>query len=129
MTPDPSAEIRDLARGVRAISCIFSVIVSYFNIFVAFKIGAFEMIFADMLGGKPLPIISSLVCQGRYGFMALSLALPLGAILAVCLIRSHRTALTIVGVAMAASLVQLLFTWSALTSPLMSIISGMAEQS
>lgn len=126
MTPDPSAEIRDLARGVRAISCAFAFIICYFNAFLTFKISYFGSVYADMLGGKPLPLITEVVCQGRAGFIALSLALPLGALLAVCLLRSHRAALCIVGSILVVAFIQMHFTWWALTAPMMSIISAMS---
>jgi len=50
------------------------------------------------------------ICQGKAGFIALSLALPLAALLAVCLIRSHRLALSIVGTVLVIAFIQMHFT-------------------
>lgn len=128
MTPDPSAEIRDLAIGVRAISCAFAFIICYFNAFLAFKIGTLAAVYSDMLGGKELPFLTRVVFIGQGGFMALSLAFPLGAVLAVWLISRHRTALGIVGGILIGAFLQMHFTWCALTAPLLNIFSGMTQQ-
>jgi len=81
---------------VRAISCAFAFIICYFNAFLASRSATFGSIYADMLGGSPcrsLPRSSA----GQSRLIALSLALPLAALLRRCLIRSHRLALSIVG--------------------------------
>ncbi|CAN5798674.1 hypothetical protein BH09VER1_BH09VER1_48540 [soil metagenome] len=126
MTPDSSAEIRDLSRGVRAISCAFALVICYFNAFLTFKISTIGFVFSDMLGGKPLPFITDVIFQGRIGFIALSLGLPLVALLSVIFIRPHRVALSVVGGVLLVAFIQMHFTWIALTAPLVSIISGMS---
>lgn len=129
MTPDPSAEIRDLARGVRAISCAFAFVLCYFNAALVFKASAFEQLFADMLGGKPLPLTTVFLFAWKPFFIGLALALPLCSLLVVCFVRPHRLALTIIGTVMLLAFFQMQFTWIALTAPLLSIVSGMHDVS
>lgn len=126
--PDSASELRDLSTGVRAFACIATFVICYFNAVVTFKIGPFQTIYADMLGGKPLPITTTILCQGQAFFFALALLLPIGAALAACLIRRHRPALFTMAAILVTALLQLHFTWSALAAPLMAILSGMTSQ-
>lgn len=125
MDSDSSQSINSLASGVRSVALVFILILSYFNIRLAFQIGNFHAIFEDMLGGKPLPAITELVIQSRLICILLALAIPVAAIAVVALVRSHKAALYFLSGLMVVIFIQIHLTWSGLFAPLMTIISGM----
>ena len=120
------SEIRSLASGIRAVALIFTLIVGYFNIRLAFLISHFQGIFSDMLGDKPLPGLTQLVVQGRPIFLTLALLIPILAVVAVVLIRNHKMALYSLGGLMLAAFLQLHLTWTGLFAPLMAIVRGLS---
>jgi len=117
----PSAD-----RAIRIGFCVISLIFSYFAIRFSLSIDGFGRIFADMLGGKPLPELTKFVLQTKFIWLSLSVlcaVLPFGFALFV-----RRTSIAIYGIS-AATLVQtiqMIFLWTALTTPLVSIFSGMS---
>ncbi len=112
-------------RAIRIGFCAVSLIFSYFATRLSFSIGSFGAIFADMLGGKPLPYLTQIVLESAIIWIAFSLLFA--AIPFVCALFVSRTSLAIYGIAAATTLqvVQAIFLWSALTAPLFSIMSGM----
>lgn len=126
--PDLTTEIRDLARGIRFLSCAFALILCFFNAYLAFKFDRFNMIFADMLGGKALPLPAAILSENGTFFITLALALPMGAVLSVCLLRNHCRAFVVVGGILVVAFLQMQFTWSALSSAFMKIITSTGAQ-
>lgn len=97
---------------------------------VAFIIPKFERIFSEMLGGKPLPLMTQIVIDaGRSGagllLPVVSTLVPLGVVTYLVARRGHPVAWLI---AVAAVFFQILWAGSAVVSlylPMMSIITGM----
>jgi len=127
MSSDPSREIRSLALGVRAVALIFTLILSYFNIRLAFHISGFQTIFSDMLGGKPLPLITDLIIRAKPIWICSSIVFAIAAIAAILLVRSHKHALFATAGITAAIFLQIILIWTALFAPLQSIISNMSS--
>jgi hypothetical protein len=128
MNSDIASDFRSLASGVRAIALVFTLILSYFNVRLAFQINLFGVIFSDMLGGKPLPVITDMVLQGRTILIILSLLVPICAVVVVFRLRNDKIALYCLSGLMIAAFIQIHLTWTGLFAPLMSIISGMTGQ-
>jgi hypothetical protein len=120
------SEIRSLASGIRAVALVFTLIVGYFNIRLAFLIRHFQGIFSDMLGDKPLPGLTQLIVQGRPIFLLLALLIPILAVAAVVLIRHQKIALYSLGALMLVAFLQLHLTWTGLFAPLISIVDGLS---
>ena len=120
------SEIRAIASGVRAVAAVFALIVSYLNLRVAFQIGHFQNIFSDMLGDRPLPLLTQAVIQGRALLILLALLIPIGAVVSAAVLRNHKAALYTLAGLMLAAFVQMHLTWSALYAPLMAIINGLS---
>ena len=127
MSSEPSQQIRSLALGVRAVALIFTLILSYFNVRLAFHISGFQTIFSDMLGSKPLPLITDLVIRAKPIWICSSIIFALAAIAAILLVRNHKHALFAIAGIMAAIFLQIVLTWTGLFAPLMSIISSMSS--
>ena len=112
-------------RAIRIGFCVVSLIFSYFATRLSLSIGGFGAIFADMLGGKPLPYLTQIVLQSSTIWVILSFllaAIPFAFALFV-----PRTSHAIYGIAAATTIqvIQTIFLWTALTAPLFSIVSGM----
>jgi hypothetical protein len=112
-------------RAIRIGFCVVSLIFSYFATRLSFSIGGFRAIFADMLGGKPLPYLTQLVLQSGTIWVIFSLLFAVLPFVFAFLV--PRTSYAIYGIAAITTLqvIQAVFLWTALTSPLFSIISGM----
>lgn len=119
------SELRSLASGIRAVGLVFTLILCYFNLRLAFQISHFQAIFSDMLGGKLLPGLTQIVISGRPALILLALLLPVLAVAVVVVVRSHKTALYALSGVMLWAFVQMHFTWTALFAPLMGIVNGM----
>lgn len=127
MTNSADLKIAPLAadRAIRIGFCVVSLIFSYFAIRLSLSIGGFGAIFADMLGGKPLPYLTQIVLQSSTVWAILSFvftALPF-----VFALLLTRTSHAIYGIAATTALQVMLalLLWTALSAPLFSIISGM----
>jgi hypothetical protein len=117
-------ELLRMARTLRfALVALISGI-SYPNIRLALDIPAFQRIFHDMLGGKPLPTVTTFVIQAHPILVPLSFALPCLAILTV-FFRRWKYADYLVASIIIVVFVQLFFTWHAVALPLTDIIQGM----
>lgn len=117
-------EIDSLARAMKIGFLIFTLIFSYFGIRLAFSIGKFSSIFDDMLGGKPLPFLTTLAINFASIWMIVSVILTLIAIGAVFVNPASRSAL-IISASGALLFVQSLLLWTALTLPFHEIITGL----
>lgn len=127
MSFDSPKEIRSLALGVRAVALAFTLILSYFNIRLALNISGFQAVFSDMLGGKPLPLLTELVIRAKPFWIGSSILFAVAAIIAILLIRNHKWALFAVTGIMAAIFLQIVLTWTGLFAPLMSIVTGLSS--
>ena len=125
MNADSNPEIRSLASGIRSVAMVFVLILSYFSARLAFQINYFGFIFTDMLGGKPLPNMTTFVIQNNIIFVLLSLLVPVAAIVIVLAVRNHRNALFSLSALMIIAFLQMHVVWSALFAPFYSIIAGM----
>jgi hypothetical protein len=84
ISPDDAVDVRKLAKAVRTV--VFGAVIGFslFNVGIVRSIRGFEMIFNDMLGGKPLPFLTQLVIEGRLVCLAIAGIIPalaLGALL------------------------------------------------
>ena len=125
---DPSLETEPQAiAAARAVRFGFAAVVlgmSYPNIRCALGIYRFELIFRDMLGGKPLPAVTTLVLQLQPFLLGLSILIPLAAIILVFAGGLARS-VYISGALILAVFFQLFFTWQALSAPLFDIVRAM----
>jgi hypothetical protein len=127
MNSEENLELRRLASGIRAVSLIFTLVLSYFNFRLAFQIDHYRIIFSDMLGGKPLPGLTEFVIQAKPFLILSSLALPLVALVVIYRIRNHQHALYTLAGIMGALFIQIHITWTGLFTPLLSIINSLSE--
>jgi hypothetical protein len=114
-----------LGRSVRFGFAAIVLGVSYPNIRLALGIGAFRVIFQDMLGNKPLPAITTLVLQAQPFLIGLSVVIPLVAV-ALIFVGRLTHSIYVSGVLVLAVLFQLFFTWQAISAPLFKIIQSMS---
>ncbi len=113
-------------RAIRIGFCVFSLIASFFAIRFALSISGFDTVFADMLGGRPLPAITQFVLNTKPLWVGLSVVCAILPFAAAFLIRRTSTAIYGIVAATAIQILQVCFLWTALTAPLVSIISGMS---
>ena len=84
--PEPSADqdegidIRQLANAIRLVFFVVVLGMASVTLFICQSIDRFETIYRDMLGGRPLPLLTTLVLSGRPFLLALSLTIPAAAI-------------------------------------------------
>jgi len=128
MNTDPTLEIRSLASGIRSVALIFVLIISYFNVRLAFQINYFRSIFDDMLGDQSRPALTAFVTQNNTLFVLLSLLLPIAAVVIVLVVRNHKAALFSLSGLMVLTFIQMHLMWTALFAPLMTVINGMSHQ-
>ena len=124
--PPPEADLQAIAAA-RAVRFGFAAVVlgmSYPNIRCALGIYRFELIFRDMLGGKPLPAITTFVLQAQPVLLGLSILIPLAAIILIFAGRLSRS-IYVSGGLILAVFFQLFFTWQALSEPLFEIVRAM----
>jgi hypothetical protein len=126
---DPEADAENSLRALaRAVSFGFAAVVvglSYPNIHCALRIGAVRQVFDDMLGGKPLPLITSFAFQAQPFLLAISVLVPVIAVVAVCICRTPRS-LYIFGCLILLQFIELYFMWHVVSAPLLAIVSGMS---
>jgi len=117
----PSAD-----RAIRVAFCVVSLIFSYFAVRLALSIGGFGAIFADMLGGRPLPHLTQFVLRTAPMWVGASLVFAVLPFAAAFFVR--RTSHSIYGIAAATAfqVFQALILWRALSGPLVAIIHGMS---
>lgn len=124
--PSPETDSQAIATA-RAVRFGFAAVVlgmSYPNIRCALGIYRFELIFRDMLGGKPLPVITTFVIQAQPVLLGLSILIPLAAIILIFAGRLSRS-IYVCGGLILAVFFQLFFTWQALSEPLFDIVRAM----
>jgi len=124
-SPEGGSQSVSVARAVRFGFATVVLGLSYPNIQCARRLHAFEQVFRDMLGDKPLPAVTTFILHAQPALLGLSILFP---ILAVVLVFIPRLAQSIYvsGVLILLTFFQLFFTWHAVSEPLFSIIQGMS---
>jgi hypothetical protein len=125
-TPQPDAlDVGQIARAIRFALVAIVLGLSYLSIRSSLSIGNFELIFRDMLGGKPLPGLTQFVLSARPLFVAVSILVPLVAV-ATLFLRGVIASFYIIGVLVCVTVVQCITIYHGLLAPLTQIIRGMS---
>jgi hypothetical protein len=126
MTSNSVAESNSIASGVKAVAIAFIFILGYLNVRLAFQIGTFKTIFADMLApSRPLPIVTTFIIEHQLLFIILAFLIPIFAGAIALRDKNNKRALFLIAGLMLLTFVQLHFMWSGLCAPLMSIVIGL----
>ena len=121
------AEFLSIMRALRFSQLALVLCISYVNIQLALGISGFQMVYRDMVGNRPFPPVTTFVIQTRFVLIVLSFALPmLGILSVICCRRS--LSLYIIGLVVAAILVQFVFIWQAMISPFFMMLHGWGMQ-
>lgn len=125
--PQPDAlDVQQIARAIRFALVAIVLGLSYLSIRSSLSIGNFELIFRDMLGGKPLPSLTQFVLSARPLFVAVSILVPLVAV-ATLFLRGLIASFYIIGVLVCVTVVQCITIYDGLVAPLTQIISAMSS--
>jgi hypothetical protein len=112
-----SPEIWRIVRAVRfALVCIVLGL-SYFDIHVSLAIPDFQRIFADMIEGTALPLITTLVIHGHWALVTCSFLLPATA-LGTFFFRATTKSIYIIGVLALMTILQTAIMCQGLSDPL-----------
>ena len=120
----PDIDVRQLAYAVRFVLLSIVLGLSYFAMKSSMAIDNFEIIFKDMLGGKPLPMSTVYVLQGRAYFVILAYLIP---IVAVGTLFSRRVVASIyvLGATGLVAVIVSISLYQALSAPLFEITRQM----
>jgi hypothetical protein len=123
MNPDTQIRSEDqaLLRAVRFALVCLVLGLSYFTIRASIKIPDFQRVFADMLDGAVLPLLTSWVLGGRSVLCVASILFPLAA-LATLFTRSSTKSVYFLGVLTLMTLLQFGIVCHALSEPLLRLI-------
>ena len=116
-----------IVRLARAFRCTLVVIVlgvSSISFHATLSIWGFDRIFADMLGGRPLPMLTILVLKARLLFVAVAVLVPIVAV-ATLFMRGIIGSFYIIAVLMFVTVAELITIYCAMGAPLVQIISAM----
>lgn len=120
--------VNDLQQTHRAIRfALVSLLLafSYFNVRANLAIPKFAQIFADMIEGRPLPIVSNLVIRWKLFLLVVSCLLPALSLVTLFL-RSISRSFYILGVLALLTGFQFVIVWTALTEPLIMMVSNLS---
>lgn len=123
---DLRKQVTDLSRAVKIGFFVLLLGASYFNIRATIYIPRFQMVFYDMLGDSKLPLNTEFAFSMRNLLMAFACALPAVGLTAL-FAKSVRNSVLTVSACMLAAVVQYVFIWWALVSPLEIIIRKMSS--
>jgi hypothetical protein len=112
-------------RAIRIGFCVIGFIFSYFAVRLSLSIGGFGSIFADMLGGKPLPHLTQFVLQTGSIWVTSSLLLAVIPFGLAFVVRRTSYALYAIAGCIGLQILQAIIIWTALSAPLFAIINGM----
>ena len=118
-------DVRQLARAIRFALVAIVLGLSYLSLRSSLSIGSFELIFRDMLGGKPLPALTQFVLSARPLFVAVSVLVPIAA-LATLFLRSVIGSFYLIGALGFVTIAQFITLYHGLSAPLTQIISAMS---
>ncbi|MGF1656768.1 MAG: hypothetical protein ACFCU3_07300 [Verrucomicrobiales bacterium] len=125
-TTPPSEDVRAIGRSILFPFACLVVGLSYLSIRSSLTIESSSVIFADMLGGRPLPALTTFLINYQSLLVFVSCAIPIGAI-ALVFVRRLTTAFYAMGVLTLAAFFLTVFIWHGLTAPLVAIITGMTD--
>ena len=120
-------EIHSLATGVRAIAAVFASVISLLGLYVAHLISSFEAIFHDMLGNKPLPVLTQFVIDYKTAFFWLAVLWPLMAIICAVTIKDHKKSLFAIAAIIGLLLLQGIIILISMGAPIMTITTQLQE--
>lgn len=118
-------DIRQLGRAVRFALVAIVLGLSYFGIRASLSIENFHQIFTDMIGGKPLPPLTTFVINARPGFMFVSFIVPLVAF-GMLFVRNLVISIYVIGVLALVTLIQFIVLYHALSAPFIQIATNMS---
>jgi len=124
--PEDAIDVRQLANAIRLIAFGIVLGLSWLTFFAAGMIGQFETIFHDMLGGKPLPLITQLVIEGRMVLYVMASIIPAVAIGAL-LTRRIVGALYVLAALAFLAVGEFSVIYTSLVAPLVEIIRQMSS--
>ena len=119
-------DVRQLARAIRFALVAIVLGLSYLSIRSSLSIGSFGAIFADMLGGRPLPALTRFVLGAAPLFVAISVLVPIVAV-ATLFLRGVVGSFYVIGVLGFVTIAQFITLYHGLSAPLSQIISGMSS--
>jgi len=117
--------VAELARAVRFVFVVPVLGFSYLAIRSSLSIASFEAMFKDMLGGKPLPALTTLVLELRWLFVAVALLVPALAIGCLFLRRVVWSLYLLGGLALV-PLAETCVLYQALSAPLLQIVAALS---
>ena len=120
----PDIDVRQLAYAVRFALAVIVLGVSYFAMKSSMAIDNFATIFKDMLGGKPLPVATQYVLQGRVFLVCLAYLIPI-VVLGALFSRRVVASIYVIGVAGLVAVIETISLYQALSSPLFEIVRQM----
>jgi hypothetical protein len=118
-------DVRQLAHAIRFALVAIVLGLSDLSIRSSLRIGSFELIFRDMLGGKPLPAGTQFVLSARPLFLGVSILVPIVAV-ATLLLRHLVSSFYVIGALGFITIAQFITLYHGLSAPLTQIISAMS---
>lgn len=123
--PATPLDVRRLAGAIRFALVAIIVGISYFGVRSSLSIGAFEQVFADMLGARPLPALTQAILGARLLFIGTSILVPVAAIGTLFWTRIVAS-FYLLGVLSFIAIVEVIVLYHGLSAPLFQIIQGMS---
>lgn len=120
--------VRQLDRGVRAIGVVVLLFAGLFSVRTAMQADEMERIFLEMLGDKPLPLLSEITFRFQRSLLGVALFALLAGVVAAFLCKSPRCALFTIAVAVFVSLLVGLLMFSGYYGPMKMIIMELNSQ-
>ena len=117
-------DVRRLACAIRFALVAIVLGLSYLSLRSSLSIAGFQQIFADMLGGKPLPTLTQFVLSAQPVLVAVSVLVPVVAI-ATLFMRAVIRSFYIIGALGFVTIAQFIMLYHGLSAPLTQIISAM----
>ncbi|MEA3213818.1 MAG: hypothetical protein QOE70_6875 [Chthoniobacter sp.] len=128
MNKSDSSEVsigEELVGAIRFALVAIVLALSLLPLRVALSLGSFEQIFKQMLGGRPLPMVTAWTLYARHFLVVLSLVWPGAALATLAFPRTSVTSFYFLGVAGVGAIVQFLILYTALSLGLQDIFRGM----
>ncbi|HEX7863253.1 MAG TPA: hypothetical protein VF773_23190 [Verrucomicrobiae bacterium] len=119
--PFSPREVQGALKAARFAGVMFLLVLSYFALRLSLSMGSFKQIFADMLEGKALPLVSYLVLRAQPLLIALCVSIPIAAI-STLFWTNLRNSFLLLGWAALVSLILVVLLCEGLTAPLIGLI-------
>ena len=121
-------DVRQLAKAIRFALVGIVLGLSYFAIRGSLSIDSFAIIFADMLGGRPIPALTRFVIGAAPLFVAVSFLVPVATV-ATLFLRGVVRSFYVIGALGLVTIVHFILLYHGLSAPLGQIISAMGSGS